>query len=160
MRCVIQETLVTWYIYGYLRMRTQPRLKNTLFCEYIFILKDQSIQTKMISVPGSTFQIKAMLSRTLFSILPTLAVRVCFTDNFVSPTYSQKYLKLWPCYIIRQWDWFTRMLLYMYIFFLGIFLLFFIKKVVFLIISLFWWNIAFPQRSINQSETGIGDTKL
>ena len=87
MRCVIQETLVTWYIYGYLRMRTQPRLKNTLFCEYIFILKDQSIQTKMISVPGSTFQVKAMLSRTLFSILPTLAVRVCFTDNFVRITY-------------------------------------------------------------------------
>ena len=46
-------------------------------------------------------------------------------------------------------------------YFLDIFLLFFIKKFVFLPISFFfWWSIKFRQQNINQSEARIGDKKL
>ena len=52
-----------------------------------------------------------------------------------------------------------RMLLYISIYFLGIFFLFFIKKM-FLFSFLFLISIEFPQQNINQSERRIRDKKL
>ena len=53
------------------------------------------------------------------------------------------------------------MLLFIYMYFPGIFLSFFIKNFVFYHFHFFfWWSIEFPLQNMNQSETGIGDKKL
>ena len=49
----------------------------------------------------------------------------------------------------------------MYLYISDIFLLIFIKKIIFIIfISFFSWSIKFPQQIINLSDTGIGDKNL
>ena len=82
---------------------------------------------------------------------------LCSTDNFLSPIFSP-YLYSFEYVASRassQW----RRLLYIYIYVLGIFLLFFIKKYMFLSFHFFFWSsVEFPQQNIDhQTENGIGD---
>ena len=87
-----------------------------------------------------------------------LLIKSVFHWQYLISYIFSVFLQFGAGYIMVQWGEF-RILLDVFIYFFGIFMLFFIIN--FLSFRFFfWWRIRFLQHSINQSEKGIGEKKL
>ena len=109
--------------------------------------------------------VKSTLERTVSGVRCKNRIRSAFYWQFLIYIFSVS-LNIRACYISSQCGRVhsKECYFYIYIHFLGIFLLSFIRKFVFSLFSFlfffFWWSLEFPQQNINQSETRIGDKKL
>lgn len=87
-----------------------------------------------------------------------LLIKSVFHWQYLISYIFSVFLQFGAGYIMVQWGEF-RILLDVFIYFFGIFMLFFIIN--FLSFRFFfWWRIRFLPHSINQSEKGIGEKKL
>ena len=100
-------------------------------------------------------------SKGVEDISKMLLIKSVFHWKFLISYISAVFLKFGAGYIMVQWGEF-RILLDVFIYFFGIFMLFFIIKFVFFssFRFFFWWCIRFLPHNINQSEKGIGEKKL
>ena len=87
---------------------------------------------------------------------------MCSTDIFLSTIFSLylsslEHVTSRVSEVSSEW----RILLYVYMYSFGIFLLFFIEKSLCLwsFSLFFWWSVKFPQQNVNQSETGSNAKK-